>query len=59
MLCVYTDKGWKLFKDLGNEKIWALNPDTHIPEFVDYVKLIKQKADKVVLYEGNSFNLCK
>lgn len=55
---VYTENWRKLFSDiLPGEKIWALNPDTLIPEFVDYVDFHKHKSDKIVEYCGRSFSL--
>jgi HK97 family phage portal protein len=55
---VYTNNGFKLFKDLTKkDKIWALNPETLIPEFVKYVKFVEYEADKMVRYIGKSFDL--
>ena len=55
---VYTENWWKLFSEIDPwEKIWALNPETLIPEFVDYVDFHKHKSDKIVEYCGRSFSL--
>lgn len=34
-----------------------MNPETLIPEFVDYVDFHKHKSDKIVEYCGRSFSL--
>jgi len=55
---VYTDNGWKFFKDLDeNDKIWSLKPNNLTSEFVKYKNFVKYKADKIVEYSGRSFNL--
>ncbi len=54
---VYTNKGWKYFKDLDGEKIWSLNPETLEPEWVNYKEFIKQKSDKIVYYKSNNCDL--
>ncbi|MFW6173396.1 MAG: phage minor head protein, partial [Elusimicrobiota bacterium] len=53
---VYTENGWKLFKDLNNEKIWSLNPKTLEPEWVNYKDFIKRKADKIVCYKSHTLD---
>lgn len=56
---VYTDEGWKFFHELnGHEKIFALNPDTHIPEWVKYNKIISYPVNgEMVSFKSNSFDL--
>jgi len=38
---VYTENGWKLFKDLNNEKIYSLNPKTLNADFIEYKKFVE------------------
>jgi hypothetical protein len=56
---VYTSEGWKLFKDLiGNERIWSLNPETQIPEWVNYKHRVEYKYDgQMAHYKSNQFDL--
>lgn len=57
---VYTNKGWKLFDELTQkEKVWALNKDTLIPEWVNISNIIKYKYEGDMFeYKNKSFNLC-
>lgn len=55
---VYTDKGWKLFKDLHDERIMSINPNTQEMEWVNYVHLIKYYyKDKMYNFLSNSYDL--
>lgn len=56
---VYTDSGWKLFKDVTLEdKIWALNPETRVPEFISPKKRIQYHYQgKMLKFCHKSFNL--
>jgi hypothetical protein len=56
---VYTDLGWKYFKDLkGNEKIFSLNPKTLEPVWLPFVNLISYKYEgEMYHYKGKSFDL--
>lgn len=49
---VYTDEGWKFFKDLcGDEKILSMNPDNLEIDFLDYDKEINY------YYEGEMYHI--
>jgi hypothetical protein len=56
---VYTDKGWVFFKNLiGGEKIWSLNPETQIPEWVGYKHKVEYKyTGQMAHYKNNQFDL--
>ena len=55
---VYTDDGWKFFKDVNGEKIFSLDPKTLVPEWQDYVKKISYHYDnEMYKYKSNSFDL--
>jgi hypothetical protein len=56
---VYTSNGWKLFKDVENkDKIFSLNPDNHVPEWVNYVKKFEYNpGNEMVSFKSNSFDL--
>ena len=56
---VYTSNGWKLFKDVENkDKIFSLNPNSHIPEWVDYVKKFEYNpGNEMISFKSNSFDL--
>lgn len=56
---VYTSNGWKLFKDVEKkDKIFSLNPDSHIPEWVNYIKKFEYNSgNEMVSFKSNSFDL--
>jgi len=55
---VYTNEGWKLFKNLQGEKIMSIDPETQEMEWVDYVEHIAYEyKGKVFSLKSNSFDL--
>lgn len=56
----YTNKGWKLIKDLtGSEQILSLNPETLIPEWSGISRLHNyHHKGKMAHLKGHSFDLC-
>ena len=58
---VFTDNGWKYFKDITEEdKLLSLNPQTNEIEFIDYVKIIEVKNIHGFMYHIHNrwFDIC-
>lgn len=56
---VYTNNGWKLFKDVKTEdKIFSLNPNNHIPEWCNFTKRFEyDPGNEMIEFKSNSFDL--
>ncbi len=56
---VYTNKGWKYFKDLnGSEKILSLHPNTFNLEWLPFIKYIKYKYNGYMInYKSQNLDL--
>lgn len=56
---VYTDEGWKLFKDLhGSEQILSMNPKTQEMEWVGYDAYVSYHfTGKMISFKTNSYDL--
>ena len=55
---VYTNDGWKLFKEVKREdKIFSLNPDNHIPEWIDWKNRFGYIEKDMIQFKSNSFDL--
>lgn len=56
---VYTNEGWKLFKDLSrSEQVLSMNPETQAMEWVDYDAYVSYHyKGKMVSFKSNSYDL--
>lgn len=57
---VYTNKGWKLFKDLDRtEKFWSIDPKTLEPSWVSAKEYIEyQYTGNLINFTNKTFDLC-
>ncbi len=55
---VYTSNGWKLFKDVEPlDKIFSLNPNSHIPEMIEWKEKFNYFENEMIEFKSNSFDL--
>lgn len=56
---VYTEKGWRLFKDVKiGDNCLAINPETLNLEYIKVKNLVNHLQDKMISFKSHNFDLC-